>query len=89
MRKALGATRGRLVRQLLTECILLSSSGAFLGIFFARWGNALLVQYISTLHEQVFLDLSLNARVLGFTALIAVLTGTLFGVLPALRSTRS
>jgi putative ABC transport system permease protein len=88
VRKALGATRGRLVRQLLTECILLSSAGAFLGIFFARWGNALLVQYISTLHEQVFLDLSLNARVLGFTAAIAVLTGTLFGVLPALRSTR-
>jgi len=88
VRKALGATRGRLVRQLLTECILLSSAGAFLGIFFARWGNALLVQYISTLHEQVFLDLSLNARVLGFTAGIAVLAGTSFGVLPALRSTR-
>jgi len=88
VRKALGATRRRLIRQLLTECILLSSAGAFLGVFFARWGNALLVQYISTLHSQVFLDLSLNARVLGFTAVIAVLTGTLFGVLPALRSTR-
>ncbi len=88
VRKALGATRGRLVRQLLTECILLSSAGAFLGIFFARWGNALLVQYISTLHRQVYLDLSLNARVLSFTVAIAVLTGTLFGVLPAMRSTR-
>ncbi|HKV62936.1 MAG TPA: ABC transporter permease [Candidatus Acidoferrum sp.] len=88
VRKALGATRGRLVRQFLTECILLSSAGAFLGIFFARWGNALLIQYISTLQEQVFLDLSWNSRVLGFTTAIAVLTGISFGVLPALRSTR-
>jgi predicted permease len=88
VRKALGASRGRLIRQLLTECILLSSAGAVLGILFARWGNALLVSYISTGRNQVFLDLSLDARVLGFTALVAILTGTLFGVLPAIRSTR-
>jgi putative ABC transport system permease protein len=88
VRKALGASRGRLIRQLLTECILLSSAGAALGILFARWGNALLVRYISTTRDQVFLDLSLDGRVLAFTAVIAVLTGTLFGVLPALRSTR-
>jgi putative ABC transport system permease protein len=88
VRKALGASRGRLIRQLLTECILLSSAGAALGILFARWGNALLVRYISTGSNQVFLDLSLDGRVLVFTAVIAVLTGTLFGVLPALRSTR-
>ena len=88
VRKVLGASRGRLIRQLLTECILLSSAGAALGILFARWGNALLVRYISTGSNQVFLDLSLDGRVLVFTAVIAVLTGTLFGVLPALRSTR-
>jgi putative ABC transport system permease protein len=88
VRKALGASRGRLIRQLLTECILLSSAGAALGILFAPWGNALLVRYISTGSNQVFLDLSLDGRVLVFTAVIAVLTGTLFGVLPALRSTR-
>jgi predicted permease len=88
VRKALGASRARLIRQLLTECILLSSAGAALGILFARWGNALLVRYISTGRNQVFLDLSLDGRVLAFTAVIAVLTGTLFGVLPAIRSTR-
>ena len=88
VRRALGASRMRLIRQLLTECVLLSSAGALLGILFARWGSALLVRYISTAHDHVFLDLSLDGRVLGFTAAIAVLTGVLFGVLPALRSTR-
>jgi len=88
VRKALGASRVRLIRQLLTECILLSSAGGFLGILFAQWGTALLVRYISTGRNTVFLDLSLDVRVLGFTALAAIFTGTLFGVLPAIRSTR-
>ena len=87
-RRALGATRGRLIRQLLTECILLSLAGALLGMLFARWGNAALLGYISTGRETVFFDLSLNLRVLVFTAAVAVLTGILFGVLPAFRSTR-
>jgi len=88
MRQALGASRTRLIRQLLTECLLLSSAGAVLGIFFARWGSALLVRYISTARDRVFLDLSSDGRVLGFTAAIAILTGILFGLLPAFRSTR-
>jgi predicted permease len=87
VRKALGASRMRLIRQLLTECILLSSAGALLGILFARWGSALLVRFISTAQNSVYLDLSLNGRVLAFTATIAVLTGILFGLLPAFRST--
>jgi putative ABC transport system permease protein len=88
VRKALGASRGRLIRQMLTECVLLSTAGAVLGVFFAHWGSALLVRYISTARERVFLDLSLDWRVLGFTAATAVFTGFLFGVLPAFRSTR-
>lgn len=90
VRKALGATRGRLIRQLLTECILLSVAGAVLGLFFARWGSALLVGFISTKNNPlpVFLNLSFDWRVLSFTAAIAILTGLLFGVLPAFRSTR-
>jgi predicted permease len=88
LRQALGASRTRLIRQLLTECILLSSAGAVVGILFARWGTTLLVRYISTAKNVVFLDLSLDGRVLGFTATVAVLTGILFGVLPAIRSTR-
>ena len=88
MRKALGASRARLIRQLLTECVLLSTTGALPGILFACWGTALLVRYISTAQNKVFLDLSLDSRVLAFTAATAVLTGILVGVLPALRSTR-
>jgi putative ABC transport system permease protein len=88
VRKALGASRLRLIRQLLTECLLLSSAGALLGFLFARWGAALLVRYLSTAGKNVFLDLSLDGRILAFTAAIAVFTGILFGVLPAFRSTR-
>ena len=88
VRQALGASRLRLIRQLLTECVLLSTAGALVGILFARWGTALLVRYISTAKNAVFLDLSLDSRVLGFTVAIAVFTSVLFGLLPALRATR-
>jgi putative ABC transport system permease protein len=87
VRKAVGASRVRLIRQLLTECLLLSTVGALLGFLFANWGTSLLVRYLSTARNDVFLDLSVDTRVLAFTAAIAVLTGLLFGVLPAFRST--
>ena len=88
VRKALGASRARLIRQLLTECVLLSTAGALLGVLFARWGTSVLVRYISTGNNKVFLDLSFDWRILCFTAAVAVFTGLLFGVLPAFRSTR-
>ncbi len=88
VRFSLGASRARLIRQVLTESILLSTAGALLGLLFARWGEALLVRMVSTNRVKVFLDLSMNRGVLLFTAGIAILTGLLFGVLPAFRGTR-
>ena len=89
LRQALGASRIRLVRQLLAECLLLSLAGAAFGLMFARWGNLVLVRYLSTVRSTVFLDFSLDGRVLAFTTAIAVVTGLLFGVGPALRGTRA
>jgi putative ABC transport system permease protein len=93
VRRALGASRWRLIKQLLTECMLISLMGAIVGFLFARWGTALLVHSIS-IHNfyalgniPVLLDLSLDGRVLGFTAAVTILTAALFGILPSLRST--
>jgi putative ABC transport system permease protein len=88
LRLSLGASRARLIRQVLTESIVLSAAGTILGVFFARWGSALLVRFVSTDQGQVFLNLKMDGRVLAFTIAIAVLCGVLFGILPALRSTR-
>jgi predicted permease len=88
VRKALGASRARLIRQLLTECVLLSTVGALLGVSFARWGTSLLVRFFSKGNNKVFLNLSFDWRILSFTVAVAIFTGFLFGVLPAFRSTR-
>ncbi|MFZ0820413.1 MAG: ABC transporter permease [Candidatus Acidiferrales bacterium] len=88
VRLAIGASRFRLIRQLLTECVLLSTAGAIVGVLFARWGCLILVRFISSPRNPIFLQFTVDGRILGFTAAIAVLTGILFGILPALRSTR-
>jgi predicted permease len=88
IRMALGLGRGRLIRQLLTESLVLSLSGAALGILFARWGAQLLVRFLSSYGNQVYLNLELDSRVLAFTAGVAILTGLLFGMAPAWRGTR-
>ncbi len=83
LRAALGAGRARLVRQLLTESLLLSVLGGGLGILLAWWGTGLLVAALPgnvPLTEQIRID----ARVLGFAVAVSVLTGLLFGRAPAL-----
>jgi predicted permease len=87
LRFAIGAGRGRIVRQLLTESLMLSLLGAALGIALAGIGSRLLVALLSTGRTAILLDLRPDARVLLFTSAIAIATGILFGLVPALRAT--
>ena len=87
VRLAIGAGRLRLIRQLLTESILLAMLGGTLGLVFSHWAMGLLMAFVKNGQQQVSLNLSLDLRVLGFTVLISVLTGLLFGLAPALRAT--
>jgi predicted permease len=86
MRLAIGASRGRLIRQLLSESVLLALCAGVLGTLFAYWGTSAIAGW--TLWEDRSLDLRMNLNVLGFTVALSLLTGILFGVMPALRATR-
>jgi len=88
VRLALGASRARLARQLLTESLVLSGLGAALGLVFAQWFSRLLVGQLSSATNNVHLDMSLDWRILGFTAAVAIATAVIFGTVPALRATR-
>jgi putative ABC transport system permease protein len=87
MRLAVGASRGRLMRQLLAESLLLAVIGAALGALLARNLSHVLVASLSTQNQPLFVDLGTDWRVLGFTTALAVLTCILFGLAPALRAT--
>jgi putative ABC transport system permease protein len=87
IRAALGAGRTRIMRQLLTESLLLAIGGCLIGLLLARWG----IEALLALSPSDLLSLStvsMDKRVLGFAVLVSVLTSLIFGLLPALESSR-
>ena len=87
VRQAIGAGRARLIRQFLTESVLLAMAGGAVGLWLALWGSNLLVRFISTGGVPIQLELAPDWRILAFTAAVSMLTGILFGLAPALRGT--
>ena len=84
IRLAIGAGRWRLVRQLLTENLLLSLAGGALGLLVAGWGHRLMLGFLV---HTVALDFRLDYRVLGFGLALSIVTALLFGLVPALHAT--
>jgi predicted permease len=88
IRLCVGGGRLRLIRQFLTESVLLAGFGALLGFVLAQWGTQAIVAFFESLESPVFLGVSPNVRVLAFTTATALITAVLFGLTPALKSTR-
>jgi putative ABC transport system permease protein len=88
MRAALGASRSRLMRLVLTESVVLAGTGAVLGLLFSQWASRLLVSQLSSQVSRAYLDLSLDWRVFGFAGVVSCACTLLFGVVPALRAMR-
>ncbi len=89
VRQALGAGRSRLIRQLLTESMVLAATGGMLGIAFASAASRLLVRMVADGRDTLHLDVSLDLRVLLFSLAVTLATALLFGTIPALRATRT
>lgn len=87
IRAALGAGRGRVIRQLLTEAIMLSLLGGSLGLLLGRWGRDLM---LASIPDEIpfWMSFHLDWRVVGFTLLISIATGVVFGLVPAIQASK-
>ena len=88
IRLALGAKRGRILRQLLTESLVLSLIGGGAGLLLALWGRDVLLVFIPPVPQPVSVAIDMNAGVIGFAMAMTFLTAGLFGLAPALRTSR-
>lgn len=89
LRLALGANRGRLSRQLLTEALTLSFLGALIGVPLALWARPLLAYLTPPMELPILMDIPINATILGFSVLICVVAALVSGLVPALHAVRS
>jgi predicted permease len=89
VRLAIGAGRGRLIRQLLTESVLLACAGGLLAVLFAWWGSRVLLVLASADRVPIPIDVTPDGRILGFTAAISLASVTIFGVVPALSASKA
>jgi ABC-type antimicrobial peptide transport system permease subunit len=88
LRLSLGASRPRVIRQLLTESVVLALAGGLLGMAIAKWSIGALTLLLANGRENFTLHADLNWHVLALTVGLSILTGALFGLAPALQSTR-
>jgi predicted permease len=88
VRLAMGASQWRLIRQLLTESVLLSVAGGLLGLVLAKWATATLIALMSTSDKRLVLDSGMDSKVLLFMFSVSILTGILFGLAPAVRASK-
>ena len=88
VRISLGATKARIIRQVLTESVLLAAMGGAVALFVAQWAGRLLVGLLASGRNPVHLALHLDMRVLAFTAAVSVLSGIVFGLAPSLAAVR-
>ena len=87
VRMAMGAGRGRLIRQMVTESLLVALFGGALGVLFASWASGVLLGMVSAGPELVPLDVAPDTRVLVFTLAVSLVAALIFGAVPALRAT--
>jgi predicted permease len=89
VRLAIGASRPRIIRQLMSESLLLAAAGAVAGALLAQWMCGFLISFLTTNVNQMFVALEADWRVVGFAAALALTTCLLFGLAPALRATHA